>query len=112
MNWTTETFGSNILDFLMFDDYDTANDLINMALGEDYIAEKHGAAGRRRGTNSMPGKEILVQLSLIKYLLCPKDELKMFIPSIQYRLQQELPVIPWQRLSRDRREWAYPSILV
>ena len=57
MNWTTETFGSNILDFLMFKDYDTANDIINMALGEDYIADKHGAAGRRRGSNSMPGNE-------------------------------------------------------
>ena len=62
MNWTTETFGSNILDYLMFDDYDTANDLINMALGEGYIAEKHGAAGRRRGSNSKPGNEISVQL--------------------------------------------------
>ena len=59
VNWTTETFGGNILDYFLFQDFDTANDIINMALGEDFISEEHGISGRRRGSNSKPGMQFL-----------------------------------------------------
>ena len=55
MNWFAETCGASMLDFIMFEAYDAVNDIANMALGENFIAERHGAEGRKRGSNSPRG---------------------------------------------------------
>ena len=83
MNWTSETFGSNILDYLLFEDYDTANDLMNMALGEKFIAEKHGSSGRRRGSNSKPGIQFLLTFSM---MLNATLEIALTISSIKSKV--------------------------
>ena len=58
MNWVAETVGASILDYIMFEDYDTVNDIANLGLGENFIAERHGAEGRKRGSNSPIGTEL------------------------------------------------------
>ena len=39
MNWPTETFGANILDYEMFHQYSAANNILDLALGENFNGE-------------------------------------------------------------------------